>query len=252
MGRDNKEQKLEEARLLMPWYLTGRLSNEEHAFVESALEEYPELQQEFTQENQMMALVRDNSQLLELSTLDSTEKRLDQLMKRIDREEDQQAPKVEPKPQTTIEPKVSATTNISNWFKDLFGSQWFTPANAVFATLLLFQLGFVGVYLKQTDSANAEEAVYTSASVSPDTSANKANTQQPLLMIEFQQDAQHGQVCSFLSRHQAEIIEGPNAYNIFTIKMAGLSSMKEVEAAIKKMNAETDAPVVFVGKKFTE
>lgn len=244
MSRDySKEEKLEEARLLMPWYLTGHLSKEDLVFVEQALEEYPELQTELSQEEQIIDLVRDNSKLLELSTLDSTENRFEQLMNRIDREE-----KAESKEVTLIDvAKTKEPTPAFQWLKELFSFQWLTPANAVFATLLLFQLGFIGVYLQQADRTPAGETIYTSASVSPEGAISA--TKNPLLMVEFKEDAQHGQVCNFLMRHEAEIIEGPNAYNIFTIQVKGLS---DAEAAIKRMNTEVNSPIVFVGKKFTQ
>jgi hypothetical protein len=48
---------LEEARRLLPWYLTEKLSKAEQGLVNQALELYPELQHELIQEEKMIRLV---------------------------------------------------------------------------------------------------------------------------------------------------------------------------------------------------
>ena len=54
MSRQESEKYIEEARLLLPWYLTNTLSDEEQDLVNRALEASSELRKEFVREEKMM------------------------------------------------------------------------------------------------------------------------------------------------------------------------------------------------------
>ncbi|MEZ5476629.1 MAG: hypothetical protein R3E95_03790 [Thiolinea sp.] len=142
MNHQESNTRVEEARLLLPWYLTNTLSAEEQQRVNQALESSAELREEFLREEQMMRLVRENTSLLELSALDTTEQRLEKMLGRIEREEQQQqAARIAPQTSPVKPPP-------QDWFKrffgkGLFGLDWLTPANAVFASLLVLQAGLL-------------------------------------------------------------------------------------------------------------
>ena len=120
MSREESKKFIEEARLLLPWYLTNTLSDEEQDLVNKALEASSELRKEFVREEKMMRLVQENTSLLELSALDTTEQRLENTLSRIEREE-QQATAV-----ADDLPAVQATTKAeSSWFSRLFKTKLF-------------------------------------------------------------------------------------------------------------------------------
>lgn len=177
MSRNN-ETLLEEARLLLPWYLTGQLSAVEKELVENALGQFSELQAELKREEQMKKLVCQDAQLLELSALDTTPQRLENLLRRITREEEQKqesttlnanahlARPVVAQPKTT-----SVTAPKSNkwqeWLKNLFSIEWLTPANAVLAGLLVCQVGVGAFYIAYQHNDNPKSETVAQANIPP-------------------------------------------------------------------------------------
>ena len=144
MSQQTHKDPIEEARLLLPWYITGKLSEAEKALVEAALKQYPVLQEEYTQELKLVETIRLNADLLKLTAMDTTQQRLDKLLKRIEREE--MPVSVEPvmpaKSNAVVKPRANLWQTVQQIFTDWFGSNslW-KPANAIFASLLTVQVG---------------------------------------------------------------------------------------------------------------
>lgn len=241
MSRLNEvENPLEEARLLMPWYVTGKLDNDEKAFVEAMLTEHPALASALQQEKELVGLVRENTQLLEITALDSTQQRLDKMLSRIDREE---APAKQVTEQANAATITHAKPATDSWFsglfkKPLFDMNWLTPANAVFASLLAVQLGVASFFMQNDKSETIYESATAEATVT-ETSVNVVH------LVDFDRDALHGDVLDFLSKWKARVISGPDANNMFVIEVT--------EADNTQMMQEIDAqgtPVKFIGSKF--
>lgn len=250
MSRQESDNFIEEARLLLPWYLTNTLSDEEQELVNKALEASPELRKEFVREEKMMRLVKENTSLLELSALDTTEQRLENTLARIEREEQQQESKLAEK--ADIISKEPAKQG--GWFKrlfehKLFDIEWLTPANAAFASLLAFQVGVLGYYQLAGD-----ETEYHSVTVEQSplpANAGEENLKK-LFLMEFQTSAQHGEVCDFLNNWNARIVSGPNSHNMFTVEMKTDAHTDAAAFAetIMSQASQADVPVVFIGPQF--
>ncbi|CAA6825290.1 MAG: Unknown protein [uncultured Thiotrichaceae bacterium] len=241
---------VDEARLLMPWYLTNKLSSEEQRLVNEALEQSPELRGEFLQEEKMMRLVKENKRLLELTALDTTEQRLDKMLSRIQHEEQQQTQIA--KNTAISKRKEKAEGWLGKFFRSgLFGNDWLSPANAVFASLLVCQLGVMG-YMQLSSSA-PEGVVYESASVSK-VSAGQAGIKKSTVtfLVEFQDDAPHGEVCDFLNTWSARIVSGPDNQNMFSVELSTDSTTDVAALADNIMQQATagKAPLSFIGPQF--
>lgn len=250
MSHQKSDKYIEEARLLLPWYLTNTLSDEEQELVNKALEASPELRKEFVREEKMMRLVKENTSLLELSALDTTEQRLGNTLARIEREEQQQV-KMAEKAQTAPEKQKAATKSswLSSMFeRKLFNLEWLSPANAVFASLLAIQAGVLGYY-----QLNHSNSVYTSASVEQQTSVVEKSLKQQFLM-EFQSGAQYGDVCDFLNKWDASVVAGPNSRNVFIVEMpvAPHTDAGAFADDIMVKASDDNAPVVFIGPKYQD
>ena len=76
--------KIEEARLLLPWYVTQRLDELEHKLVEEALVISPLLRREVDEQRQISKLIANDESVLEISAVNTAEHRLDDLFERID------------------------------------------------------------------------------------------------------------------------------------------------------------------------
>lgn len=255
MSHQESEKFIEEARLLLPWYLTNTLSDEEQALVNKALEASPELRKEFMREEKMMQLVKENTSLLELSALDTTEQRLENTLARIEREEQQSTV-------ATAETAPAVKADVAgkdNWFSRLFTGklfdiEWLTPANAAFASLLAVQVGVLGYHqLNQSDKVHIDHSNPDYSTVSTEQTTDKVSIKQRFLM-EFHADAQHGEVCDFLTKLDAHIVKGPNSRNIFVVEMPTdpYTDAEALAGDIMAKASNDNDPVVFIGSEFKE
>ena len=186
---------IEEARLLLPWYITGKLTEPERKLVEQMLAQHPHLKEEYQRELNMVGMIRANNELLKLSAMDTTQYRLDKLMKRIEREE--QVKTTTTSPVTPPKPKAKAWDwDAKAWLNDLLPRfDWLTPGNAVFALLLLLQAGFLGWFANSM--VPVTDSIYKTASVADDQCAVSV-AKGLVLLVDFNEAAQVGQVRNFL------------------------------------------------------
>ncbi|WP_020393530.1 hypothetical protein [Thiolinea disciformis] len=251
---NNQESKLvDEARLLLPWSLTGQLDKEEQAIVDAALEASTELRVEYAQEERMLRTVRENTSLLELSAMDTTELRLNKLLSRIDKEPAQAVANAVDDAATNLSPAIPSTwTKLKQTWNALWqGSSdgrttWMTPANAVLSVLVLSQLALAGMYLVKPTKT---ETLYTVASVSSEQMIEKNKA---LFLMEFAPQAQHGEICDFLNQWNARIVSGPAANNLFIVALS-LPKETDKNALAEKMMSPSQnkpSPVVFVGPQY--
>lgn len=237
---------VDEARLLMPWYLTNKLSAKEQQLVNEALELSPELRAEFLQEEKMMRLVKENKNLLELTAPDTTGQRLDKVLSRIEHEQPSPAPR-----------KRAPETSGSGWWSKLFNSgtfgvDWLSPANAVFASLLAVQAAVLG-YAQLSGAAVSETNTYESASVEKPAVAGVAtNPAKSLFLIAFQDEAKHHEVRDFLSQWSARIISGPDKQDMFSVELDTGGTQDAVAFAdlIMQQSVENKVPVAFIGSQY--
>ena len=250
MSRQESDKIIEEARLLLPWYLTNTLSDDEQELVNQALEVSPELRNEFVREEKMMRLVKENTSLLELSALDTTEQRLENTLARIERE-DQRSDAAH---EVYVAAKQPSQVAKNSWFsrlfeRRLFNTEWLSPANAVFASLIAVQAGLLGYsQLKQPEVSNTQYDTASYEKQSGETSM------QQLFLMEFQASAQHGEVCDFLNKWDARIVAGPSNRNVFTVEMetTPYTDAGALADVIMSQASNNDVPIVFIGPKFRD
>lgn len=239
---------LEEARLLLPWYITGRLTEAEKTLVETMLAQYPELREEYEREINMVGLIRENSSLLQLTALDTTQQRLDKLMKRIERTDHDKADTET----SHFPPPVAKPAKAGRWREFLRGlwpeNGWLTPANAVFASLLAIQAGFIGWYAHAMTSNNTE-TVYVSASV--------VENKQPLpivkgmvLLVDFNEESKFQQVRDFLRQWNARIMDGPDSGNLFRIEVRDVNPDDKRSDAVLQQMQQDQTLVSFIGREY--
>ncbi len=242
---------IDEARLLMPWYLTNNLSSEEQKLVDEALEQSPELRGEFLQEEKMMRLLKENKSLLELTAPNTTEQRLDQVLSRI-----QSAEQPVVQNASSSSEKEKSENGLSRFFKSgLLGTDWLSPANAVFAGLLVCQLGVLG-YMQMSPSseeAASERVIYKTASV-PETQTGTAGIKQStaVFLMEFHSDASYGEMCDFLNAQNARIVSGPDSRDMFSVAISTGSptDLAALADSIMQQAVDNNVPLAFIGPRF--
>jgi hypothetical protein len=264
MSRNN-EALLEEARLLLPWYLTGQLSAAEKELVDNALIQFPELKDELAHEEQMKKLVCQDAQLLELAALDTTPQRLDNLLKRIAREDEQKQDSIAHTASVDLaRPIIKPTTNThatkpsrwGKWFSELFSAEWLTPANAVLAGLLVCQVGAGGIYYYLShQQANVVPTSYSTASIASgevcDTSGSikiKLIPNDQLAYVDFKDSTTVEQVRTFLQTNNMELLQTPPSNNpdMYLIKFT--STLEATDNYVKQIRTTYDNILEIFGK----
>ncbi|MGO9132729.1 MAG: hypothetical protein ACLP8A_01600 [Methylovirgula sp.] len=199
--------------LMLPWYVTGRLSAAERARIEAALEADAGLRHR-------LALVRE-----ELAETEAVNEALptpprasfDKLMAQIDLHEAEH-----PRHMGLAERLMTA---ISNAIQSL-SPRTLAWSGVVAAAVICLQAALLtGVLLKQR-----EETTYKTASA--DTGAETGGT---YALVGFAGTASLQQVTDFLGSEHAEIIDGPKPGGFYRIK---LSSQKLADAALAAKLAE--------------
>lgn len=238
---------VEEARLLLPWYITGKLSESERKLVERLLETHPELADEYQRELKLVDMIRANTALLELSAVDTTQQRLGKLMKRIEREE-QTNPAESPVPSRQFAPKPAWLSEAKQWVRKLLPTgEGFTPVNAVFALLLLIQAGFLGWFAHS--ASHQQEGIYVSATVAGDSTAVPV-VNGMVLLVDFNGDARIQQVKEFLLHWNARILDGPNDTGYFRIEMKDVMSSDPQASTILQQMQQDNAVIAFIGREY--
>lgn len=238
---------VEEARLLLPWYITGKLSESERKLVERILETHPELADEYQRELKLVDMIRANTVLLELSAVDTTQQRLEKLMKRIEREE-QTNPAESSVPSRQFAPKPDWLGEVKQWVRKLLPTwEGLTPVNAVFALLLLIQAGFLGWFAHSASSQ--QEGIYVSATVAGDSTALPV-VNGMVLLVDFNGDARIQQVKEFLLHWNARILDGPNDTGYFKIEMKDVMSSDPQASTILQQMQQDNAVIAFIGREY--
>lgn len=235
---------IEEARLLLPWYITGKLSEPERKLVEQMLAKHPTLQDEYQRELKMVGMIRANTGLLQLSAVDTTHHRLDKLMKRIGQEERAKITHAAPPP---TRPSVWLGGITASLQRLLPTFEWLTPANAVFALLLLVQAGFMGWFIQSNQPPAG--SLYTTAAVAKDQNAISA-TKGLVLLVDFHAEAQVHQVRDFLHQWNARIVDGPDDGNFFKIEVKGVQpSDQQQSSSILQQMQQDQTVIAFIGQE---
>lgn len=240
---------VEEARLLLPWYITGKLTEPERRLVEQMLAQHPELHEEYQRELKMVEMIRSNHSLLQLTAVDTTQQRLDKLMKRIGREEQaKSAPPVSSSPVTATARKAAAR----QWWQvlaDLWPQTgWLTPASMVLAGLLLVQGSVMGwlLYQYQGEGGIVNETVYESADVPLDKVAPGT-----ILLVSFQEAASISQLQAFLGKWNARIVDGPDDNHMFRIELRQVPPSDQQRSDLILREMQQDQSLIgFIGREF--
>ncbi|HPQ95204.1 MAG: hypothetical protein KDI44_04710 [Thiothrix sp.] len=241
--------------MLLPWYLTGRLSGEEKGVFEQALAVFPELQRELGREQQVMKLVRENASLLELTALDTTQQRLDKVLGRIDAREGVAVVAGMVTRDVPVAASGPVRSRFADWFDRLFRQplffEWLTPANAVFACLLAVQLGLLGMYL-YSQPAGKDSALYQAASAAGSGGTDSLPGSGHLLVIRFEDGIAYEKVFDFLRKTRSRIVAGPDQSNVLTVDIMGVSTHDEAVSLGQRLMTDYAGVVVTAGAGFSD
>jgi len=145
-----KTKTQQEVISLLPWYNLGKLSDDERAMIENALEEDTSLKEHLLIEQSMSASIKDDKTLLDLSLFDSSESRLTNVLAKIDLLEESKevsTQQVVTQKAVELEVKQSIFAKLKLKLDDLLTSSSHNFTYAVFAALTVVQLGLLVFFI---------------------------------------------------------------------------------------------------------
>lgn len=131
-NKDNNNQIPVRVLELLPWYALGLLEAQEKQFVEKALLEFPELQEQLKAEHEMVQYIQEEKETFSLSAIENREERLEQLFKR----EEFQSKK-------TKQQEATINTKLTGFFQALFSGRMSKPQYMGFAAVTTISIALL-------------------------------------------------------------------------------------------------------------
>ncbi|MCL4243810.1 MAG: zf-HC2 domain-containing protein [Candidatus Dadabacteria bacterium] len=218
----------EEIKLLLPWYLGGKLGADELETVKRHLSECTDCAGEIEELNFMGAVITEPDEALGAAIEMRIPDMEADIMDRINAYEDARAPESRP---AAAPVKASAWDKVLEFFEG-FEFPFQLPVGA--AALVLLQLAIIiglvyKIYLGEPES-------YVVLSGPQETAASG-----PVIIVSFVDTATEAQIRETLSGIEGRIIDGPKAGGLYVVELpAEAGSGKSVEQVIEDLKSEKD------------
>ena len=226
----------EEIKLLLPWYLSGKLGADELETVKRHLAECDDCAGELEELSFMGAAIKEPDEALDAAIEMRLPDMEADIMDRINAYEEARAPEVRP---ASAPVKTSAWDKVLGFFEG-FEFPFQLPAGA--AALVLLQLAIIiglvyKVYLGEPES-------YVVLSGPEETVASG-----PVIIVSFVDSATEAQIRETLSEIDGRIIDGPKAGGLYVVELpAEAGSEKSVEQVIEELKSDKEViKSVFMG-----
>ncbi|MEE9352719.1 MAG: hypothetical protein V3U78_10710 [Thiotrichaceae bacterium] len=235
------EYQYEHASLLLPWYITGKLTASEKEEVEAILQISPKLQQELSQQQQLAQMVHDDPEVLDIVAITTQEQRLDSLLERINHEGSEQQDR-----QSSFWSQVSPRFIVPlmesfDRFLQPLSNNW---ARVAFALFFVVQVAILAVVTNKTNDSPSilsqvtpdgtttlgAEAEYKLAEGSIYTDSNKAD-----LVLQFTAQTTQEEIDQLFKEIGAYVIEHPEGSTNYTISLLGTLSENDIDSLIRRL-----------------
>lgn len=201
--QDRTAEPASEAEALLPWYLTGQLSQAERAMVEEALGKEPALKAELARLEALQETVQETSAAVAPPPASD----FDRLMSQIEAEE-----------RTQAIVQAQAREARGGWLAQL-GALFSPPAVRAALAIALVAILLEGAVI--ANLATRENGYVTATGSKPETIAG------PRLLVIFKADAAAGAITALVSELGGRIIDGPSAEGAFVIELPASAPMPE-------------------------
>ncbi|MCK5726102.1 MAG: hypothetical protein KAH22_04665 [Thiotrichaceae bacterium] len=233
MNRVENKKNREEASLLLPWYITGKLSLDEVKKVESCLATSTSLRQELASEQKLSTMIRTDPDVLDLMAITTEDQRLAALLGKINKSSQQE-----------ISHNVKTRSDFSFYqvlegIGKLFLPPSFSWASTAIAVFLLVQIViFSSILADRTGgqyklvTAPIENAIILEKDVQ--------------LIIQFHPEASPLDIQRILKNSHVKIFENPDGGTNYNLV---LNKKQTKESWNKIMNLLSNNPsILFVGE----
>lgn len=236
--KTNKNQNLEEAQKLLPWYATGWLAPKERAFVQEMLSKHPELQKELELEYEIIKQVKEDESLLDLSIIESTEKRLSKVLEKLEPHEVS-----EQTPIDSVSPSPSLINQLKQFAYKLLSGDSTKLQYAGFAAVSLLSVALLYGFISPL--INNHNTFYPATVASFET----AGEDETILLVGLNTDSNDPRLKQLLQDLDTKINVVPGKDGMYRIHLSKKLGAIEIKALIQKLTASKEL-VWFAGEAY--
>ena len=239
MNRVEHNKEIEQASLLLPWYVTGKISAVDKKEVEDCLAISASIREELIEEQKLFARIHSDPEVLNLMAITTEDQRLDALFDRIN--EAEKAKNTDSVETFKMEsPSVSFLSKLGSLFSPPSVS-WVSLAVAVF---LLAQVAIVTIVL-------TDKPVDVGYELSSDTTLTESDIvakENTILIVQFRANVTEGYVQSVFKNIGVKSFTNPNGSTNYRVILGGKYSDEELEQVLVGLNKNKS--ILFAGQGY--
>jgi len=234
MNLKNKKNKIfEEALKLLPWYASGRLTSAEMGYVDIALKEYPELQDQLKAEYKIRKTLNEEKELFYLSALEPSEERLKAVFNH----------EVFNNASTRVNDIVQGAqeaSGVKEFIRSLLSGHVTKLQYMGLASIVALSSGLLFAFVEPlVNPKNTFHPAYIGTSQSNDTS----------ILIGLSVAPDDSRLVEILNKFQTKIVEVAGKKGMYRISFTEKLSPQELKILLKKLS-ENKKLVWFVGESY--
>ncbi len=243
------EYQYEHASLLLPWYITGKLTVSEKEEVEAILEISPKLQQELAQQQQLAQRVHDDPELLEMVAITTQEQRLDSLLERINVDQEQQQDSQRSLWSQLSSDFITPFIKAFDRFLQPLSNNW---ARVAFALFFVVQVAILAVVTNKTnDSPDIVDGAFvskgsqdTNYSIGAEYKLAEGKDFVPLdktaLVLQFTIQTSEKEINQLFQEIGAQVVEHPEGSTNYTVTLSGTWSESDIDSLIRRLEKNNE------------
>jgi len=234
MNLGNKNNKIfEEALKLLPWYASGQLTSTEVSYVDDALKEYPELQDQLKTEYKIRNFLNEEKELFYFSALESSEERLKAV---FNHEVFSSAnTRVDDVPQGQQQ-----TSGLKGFIQSLLSGHMTKAQYMGFASIVTLSVALLFAFVEPlVNPKNTFHPAYIGTSQSNDTS----------ILVGLNVAPDDSRLAEILGKFQTRTVAVAGKKGMYRISFTEKPSSQDLKNLIKKLS-ENEELIWFVGESY--
>ena len=238
-----KRQQYEQASLLLPWYITGKLTQTESEKVDAVLKVSLELQNDLVRQLEISEMINEDPDVLDLTAISSQDRRLDSLIERIN----------ERSPRTSTSGSKPLLQRISEKFNGLRSpsptrsskQSWLSSHRwqAAFSLFVVAQIAILAIIMNKSDNNMMSGTEYELAGAE----STYASSDQAVLTFQFINQADKEVIDNLFEKIDARIVEHSEGSFNYKVVLKSDRSEQEIESLIRDLEKQSDL-ILLIGR----
>ena len=248
-----KRQQYEQASLLLPWYITGKLAQAESEKVDAVLKVSSELRNELVRQLEMSEMIKEDPDVLDLTAISSQDRRLESLIAHINKNPTRLANSDSQSflqrlldrflyKETGKSSLLHSTSSVGLSKKSWLSShRW----QAAFSLFIVSQVAILAIVMNKSDNTFSSGAEYELAGAD----STYVSSGQPVLTFQFTKQADEEVINKLFNKVDAEIVEHSEGSSNYKVVLKSGLSEQEIESLIRDLEKQSDL-ILLIGRGF--